>query len=173
VLSMLKIAYSLLLMGSMLVPLIGMAQPVKAQESSNADGEVQVVPVTGYLGVCELNTLSGLSIIDDETGEVRMLADYCPTETATRLSLSEEGENFWQAFLSVASPRAIDFAARTNRQEVANYGATVCVVLDEGSSLQEVRRLQIEGGLPPSFDAAVNVAAINTYCPQYRAEIGR
>jgi hypothetical protein len=171
VLSMLKIAYSLVLMGSMLLPLARLAQPAIAQDSD--DDEVQVVPVTGFIGVCELNTLSGLTFIDEETGEVRILADYCPTETATRLSLTEEGEEFWQAFLSVASPNAIEFASKANRQEVANYGATVCVVMDEGASLQEVRQLQLEGGLPASFDAAVNVAAINTYCPEYRAEIGR
>lgn len=170
-LSMLKIAYSLVLMGSMLFPLAGLTQPAIAQDSD--DDEVQVVPVTGFIGVCELNTLSGLTFIDEETGEVRILADYCPTETATRLSLSEEGEEFWRAFLSVASPNAIEFASKANRQEVANYGATVCVVMDEGSSLQEVRQLQLEGGLPASFDAAVNVAAINTYCPEYRGEIGR
>jgi len=170
---MLKIAYSLLLIGSMLVPFVGMAQPARSQAAADSDEEVQVVPVTGYLGVCELNTLSGLSVIDNETGEIRILADYCPTETATRLSLSEEGERFWRAFLDVASPRALEFASRANRQEVANYGATVCVVLNEGSTMQEVRQLQTQGGLPPSFDAAVNVAAINTYCPQYRAEIGR
>lgn len=171
-LSMLKIAYSLVLMGSMLLPLAGLAQPAIAQDSDD-DEETQVVPVTGFLGVCELNTLSGLTFIDEETGEVRVLADYCPTETATRLSLTEEGEEFWQAFLSVASPNAIEFASKANRQEVANYGATVCVVMDEGASLQEVRQLQLEGGLPASFDAAVNVAAINTYCPEYRGEIGR
>jgi Protein of unknown function (DUF732) len=56
---------------------------------------------------------------------------------------------------------------------VISYGETICPLLNEGKTMQQVRQIQVEGGLPASFDAAVNVAAINTYCPQHSPQIGR
>jgi hypothetical protein len=101
------------------------------------------------------------------------LEDHCAVTESTIVPIAVENGDFWQAFLAVATPEAVEFARSAGRDDVVAYGATICPTLRDGGTMKDVRTLQLRGGLPAAFDAAVNVAAINTYCPEYQSQIGR
>jgi hypothetical protein len=150
--------------------LVGLAQAGQAQQVA-PPRQPTANPLTP--GICgEVYELSGRSVVLP-TGQLVRLEDYCVTRRAIATSTTGEGEEFWQAFLKSASPEAISFAQSAGRDPVVAYGATICPTLQNGATMQDLRKMQIDGGLPASFDAAVNVAAINTYCPQYQSSIGR
>lgn len=157
----------------LLLILAGFAPSAHAQ-----DAELPLRPEP--TGLCVLNELGGLWV-NDEDGQLVQLEDLCQrfqprqyvNDDVAVARLTELEEEFWRSFLNVASREAIAFANQVNYQDVVDYGKTVCASLESGDTMNDVRKVQVEGGLPPAFDAAVNVAAINTYCPEFQFEIGR
>ncbi|WP_416666437.1 hypothetical protein [Egbenema bharatensis] len=127
-------------------------------------------------GVCGLNNRSGYLIVD-EAGNLVDLVDYCrrhQNQLESRILPSTPGSSaFWQAFEASASPEAIVVADSLGAEEVVAYASTICPFLEQGGSLPELRQIQGDGHLPTSFEVAVTYAAINTYCPAFRSEIGR
>lgn len=130
-------------------------------------------PAPDPLGICAIGNISGRSIVD-ANGRLLNLTEFCSRQQVpVVVTLEPQDEAFWQTFLSVASPDAVQFSRSIDRQQVIAYAAAVCPILRQGGSLQQVRQVQIQSRLPAAFDAAVNVAAIHTYCPEYQAQIGR
>ncbi|NET50579.1 MAG: hypothetical protein F6K09_18175 [Merismopedia sp. SIO2A8] len=135
-------------------------------------------------GLCYMSErdLSGRWITQGEDGVVPLVtvcqAAFTIQESQTQengdvIILSPEETTFWQAFTAAASPDAWEFAASLDADAVMVYGETICLSLEQGEPIAEIRAIQSEGNLPPSFDAAVNVAAIHAYCPQFTSVIGR
>ncbi len=172
-LAMLKTFRFVALLSSVVLSTVGMTFSAQAQNEAT-----EVPP--DFLGICGISNYSGRWIIDS-SGRLIDLSEVCARRLAAQEAqeavvvavTSTDGNLFWQAFLNVASPEAIAFARNTGQPAVVEYGTTICPLLQTGNSMQDVRAIQLQGGLPPAFDAAVNVAAINTYCPQYQAQIGR
>lgn len=158
------------------VSLAVVAGSATATYADEEDFEVQLRP--DPTGLCVLPELGGMWV-NDSTGQIVQLEDLCEALLPERFigvsttELSELEIAFWEAFLEVASREAITFANQVDHQDVVDYGKSVCLSLEQGDTMTDVRKVQIEGGLPPAFDAAVNVAAINTYCPGYQYQIGR
>jgi Protein of unknown function (DUF732) len=154
----------------------GFVQSAQAQQFGETPMlEIPVVvdstaPTPGICG--QIYNLSGRSTILPG-GEFLRMVDYCAAVRTSITTVSPEGEEFWQAFLMVASPEALRYAEAAGRDDVVAYGSSICPVLESGTSMTELRQLQEEGGLPVAFDSAVNVAAVNTYCSQYRSSLGR
>jgi hypothetical protein len=132
-------------------------------------------------GICGLNSRSGYLVVD-ESGNLVDLVEYCRQRSAnveqlqqTQSYSSTEPQSiaFWQAFEAGASPEAIVFANSLGSDAVFAYGSAICPFLEQGGSLRELRQVQGDGNLPTSFEVAVTVAAIDTYCPKFRSEIGR
>lgn len=121
------------------------------------------------LGVCPLYNLSGYSTID-VSGNLINLTEYCQGLSNTTEIRSN---HFWESFIEVADDEAIAYANTYGRTEVTAYGNTICPFLKKGGTLEELRQVQSDQPLPPTFDVAVTLAAIQTYCPTYRAEIGQ
>lgn len=123
-----------------------------------------------------MGELSGRSIVDAQ-GQLVSLVDFCREQQFQQQVetpvLGAEAQAFWQNFLNVASIEAVAFSQTVNQQQVVDYAATVCPFLQNGGTLQQIRQIQLAGDLPVSFDAAVSVAAIYTYCPEFRSQIGR
>ncbi|MEB3231714.1 MAG: DUF732 domain-containing protein [Leptolyngbyaceae bacterium] len=117
--------------------------------------------------------------INDGTGAMVPLTRVCEDFQGVDEAVPEApdwsatDERFWAAFTAAANEETLSFAAALEPAAVGGYGQAVCASLREGESMNNIRRLQAEGGLPAGFDAAVNVAAIHIYCPDYAAEIGR
>ncbi len=158
---------------------LGGATVVSAQEQDeeqNLNLEIQVR--ADPTGLCAIPELGGMWV-NDNTGQIVRLEELCQALLPERFisvsmaELSAQEVEFWEAFLNVASPEAITFANQVSHQDVVDYGKSVCISLGRGDTMADVRKVQIEGGLPAAFDAAVNVAAINTYCPGYQYQIGR
>ncbi|MBD2462898.1 DUF732 domain-containing protein [Oscillatoria sp. FACHB-1407] len=169
---MLKTARSIAMLSPLLFLTAPFSQAAQAQEPPQSI-PVVVDPTVVTPGICgQIHGLSGRSVILP-SGEFVRLVDYCTTVGTSITAVSFEGEEFWQAFLIAASPEALRYAESVGRDEVVSYGATICPVLNSGTSMQELREVQAEGDLPVAFDAAVNVAAVNTYCPQYQSQLGR
>lgn len=126
-------------------------------------------------GICSVGELGGRSIV--QAGQLVTLNEYCqqPVQIAEQQAPPPDPTQnaFWQAFLTVASPAAIEYSESLDRQQLLAYSTTICPFLSSGGSLQQIRSVQVQSGLPAAFDAAVNVAAIHTYCPQYVNQIGR
>jgi hypothetical protein len=120
-------------------------------------------------GVCGLNNRSGYLIVD-EAGNLVDLVDYCRRHQDQS---DPRSSSFWQTFEASASPEAIVVATSLGSEGVMAYAATICPFLEQGGSLSELRQIQGDGHLPTSFEAAVTFAAIDTYCPTFRSEIGR
>lgn len=168
---LLKFTRPLVLLTAMLT-LIGLAAPVQADDDEEPE---QLRLIQDFLGVCGYYDLSG-RWITGEDGEIIELEELCLARRASisaAIATNTLSDPFWDAFQDVASPTALAFAEDLERQDVLEYGATVCPLLESGNTMQDVRAIQVRGGLPASFDAAINVAAINVYCPEYRDYIGR
>ncbi|MBE9179905.1 DUF732 domain-containing protein [Oculatella sp. LEGE 06141] len=132
----------------------------------------QYVPGRTTLGICESEVLSGRSVVDS-AGNVVRLVDYCREQRTASLAVGIEGDRFWQNYVTVASPTALDFTRTIDPQLLIDYGTSVCPFLAGGGSMQEIRLLQRDGALPSSVEVAVTVAAIHTYCPEFASRIGR
>lgn len=113
------------------------------------------------LGICPLYNLSGYSTIDLQGNLVNLTA-YCQGVSNT----SEIRNNdFWRNFVEVADNEAIAYAETYGRTEVNAYGNTICSFLQNGGTLAELRQVQSDQSFPPTFEIAVTMAAIETYCP--------
>lgn len=123
----------------------------------------------GTLGICRMAPLTGRVAIDN-SGNLLVLSDYCRSQHD---QLDTQAEQFWQSFIENAGSEAITFAHTLDRQSVVAYGTTICPFLENGGTLPELRQLQSDTRLPSAFETAVTLAAIHTYCPTYRSEIGR
>jgi hypothetical protein len=121
------------------------------------------------LGVCSLYNLSGYTTIDTH-GNLISLTEYCQGLSNTSELRSNQ---FWNYFVDIADEDAINYANTYGRKELTAYGNTICPFLKNGGTLEELRQVQGDIQLPPTFDAAVTIAAIQTYCPTYQAELGR
>ncbi|NJO42883.1 MAG: DUF732 domain-containing protein [Cyanobacteria bacterium CRU_2_1] len=120
-------------------------------------------------GICGLYTRSGFLIID-ESNQVITLTDYCRGQ---RERDDIETSQFWQNFEAAATSETIAFAKSQGEADVVAYGITICPFLERGGTMGELREMQADGDLPSAFEIAVTLAAIHTYCPAYRSEIGR
>ena len=113
--------------------------------------------------------------VNDGTGQLVPLTTLCEVAIQHQEIMTTASAEipFWQAFVTAASPEALEFANEAGVDDVVAYGQTICPSLHELGSMDELRIFQAQGGLPASFDAAVNVAAIHTYCPEKTRSIGR
>ncbi|MGF1498219.1 MAG: DUF732 domain-containing protein [Elainellaceae cyanobacterium] len=139
---------------------------------------------TDPTGLCLLGDLSG-RWVEGASGRMMPLHEVCgrlPNGEGDAAAASEDPaadaadpakSMFWRAFLNAAGEEAIAFAEAIPVEDIVAYGTTICPMLEDGHTLQEVRTVQATSDLPASFDAAVNVAAIHTFCPQYATQIGR
>lgn len=149
--------------------------PLLTVAPAHADDDEDAPPVD--LGICGIHYYSGLSIVDSR-GRTVSVEEYCETlslspQAIVNFPTEENDLAFWQAFLVAASPTAMEFANAAGSAKVIEYGRTICPFLRSGNSMDDLRQKQAEGQTPPSFEAAVAVAAVNTYCTEYRPEIGR
>jgi Protein of unknown function (DUF732) len=153
-----KIPHSITLMGITLLSTAIFPPLLAAQEFSH-----------DRLGVCPLYNLSGYTTIDTQ-GNLISLTEYCQG-----LSNAPELRNdqFWNRFVDVADDDAIAYANTYGQKQVTAYGNTICPFLKNGGTLEELRQVQGDRQFPPTFDVAVTVAAIQTYCPTYQADLGR
>jgi hypothetical protein len=156
-------------------------------------GLTQAPPAPDDRGLCQLNNIGGRAIIDPQ-GQLIGLTDFCrqqpttqPTESQSASNASNasgddqsqsgdkehQDEEFWRSFNQVASPDAVQFSDTLDRQQILAYSTTICPYLNNGGTLQQIRQIQATGKLPTSFDVAVTIAAIHTYCPEYTVQIGR
>ncbi|NEQ26263.1 MAG: hypothetical protein F6K28_45940 [Microcoleus sp. SIO2G3] len=142
--------------------------------SSPADAQDVLTP--DPYGICSVGELGGRSIVNS-AGQLVRLNEYCQQQvqiTEQQIPPPDPNENaFWQAFRAVASPAALEFSESIDRQQLIAYSTTICPFLASGGTMQQVRAVQVQSRLPAAFDAAVNVAAIHTYCPQFTNQIGR
>jgi len=134
-------------------------------------------PEEPNLGICGMYYLSGRAAID-ASGQLILLEEYCQTYRAHVLAASAPARDatdlvFWQNFAAVATPEAMQYAQTQNLEAVLEYGATICPLITETGSLATVRRSQSDGNLPRSFEVAVTIASIYTYCPNYQSLLGR
>lgn len=164
-----RIVGAIALISALVLPFSAVA-PAYADDD---DGETPPID----LGICGVYYYSGLSIVDSQ-GRTVSVEEYCQTlslspEAIVNISTEEPDIAFWQAFLVAASPTAIEFANAAGQLKVVEYGRTICPFLRSGNSIDDLRQKQAQSSTPPSFEAAVTVAAINTYCTEYRSEIGR
>ncbi|HEY9700260.1 MAG TPA: hypothetical protein V6D10_23600 [Trichocoleus sp.] len=123
----------------------------------------------GTLGICHLAPLAGRVAVDS-SGNLLVLSDYCRSQHD---QLDAQAEQFWQRFVANANAETMTFARTLDRQSVVTYSTTICPFLENGGTLSELRQLQADNHLPVAFEVAITLAAIHTYCPAYRSEIGR
>ena len=154
----------------------GMAGAIAQESSPISPNPTHSV---GYVsGLCHLDesSISG-RWVNNGTGTLVPLATVCdaqsPGQTSLEANVSMEEATFWRAFVTAASPEALRIATEMEAGAIAAYGQTICTVLQRGTSMDDVRLTQMDGDFPAAFDAAVNVAAIHTYCPEQATEIGR
>ena len=149
-----------------LIVSVAVSPPTLAQSS----------PINYPPGLCYQGQrdISG-SWVNDGTGELVPLTALCEVaiQHQETINIPPIETSFWQAFITAASPEALEFANASEVEDVIAYGQTICPSLHELGTMHELRMTQAEGGLPASFDAAVNVAAIHTYCPEKARSIGR
>jgi hypothetical protein len=159
------------LLTGLFLPLFTIVPLVKAQET-----ETQVAA-----GICGLYNHSGYLVVD-ETGNLVDMVEYCQQQQIHQRSQVESQQSavestaassFWRTFETTANAEARQMAATLGREEIMDYGTTICPFLQQGGTLHELRRIQTDGNLPSNFETAVTVAAIHTYCPAYRSELGR
>lgn len=121
----------------------------------------------GTPGICRFYNLSGyLALAAD--GQLVPLEPYC--EQQYNWAWYEESK-FWRRFRDAATGETLAFAQTLNRHEIESYALTICPFLDDGGTLPELRQIQSDNDLPPEFEQAVTVAAVRTYCRQYRKQL--
>ncbi len=153
----------------LLAGLMNLLLCVAARSQSNS-----IVP--DPYGLCSVREIGGRAIVNAQ-GQLITLNEYCQQQVQAieqqTPSPDLNHQAFWQAFLQVASPQAIEFSETIDRQQLLAYSTTICPFLSSGGTMQQIRAVQVQSRLPAAFDAAVNVAAVHTYCPQFSAQIGR
>jgi hypothetical protein len=121
----------------------------------------------GTPGVCRLYHLSGYMAMNQQ-GQVVPLSQYCEQQ---RNWAWYESDDFWQEFREVASAETITFAQTLDQERVEAYAQSICPFLEDGGTLQELAQMQTDAQLPADFEQAVTIAAIKTYCRQFRQQI--
>lgn len=121
----------------------------------------------GTPGVCRFYNLSGYAAVAAD-GQLVMLRPYCDQQR--NWVWYEEGR-FWSRFRDAATSETLAFAQTLNRHEVEVYALSICPFLEEGGTLQELTQLQADQRFPVEFEQAVTVAAVKTYCRQYRDQL--
>jgi Protein of unknown function (DUF732) len=129
-------------------------------------------------GICRLPFRAGRMVVTTN-GQLMNLPDYCAQSQSNfsqpvtePVDLSSESD-FWQAFVTAASPSALEFAESIGQDKVTEYGTSICAALRDGQSLDELRQTQADGRTSVAFEAAVTVASVNTNCPEFRSQLGR
>lgn len=121
----------------------------------------------GTPGICRFYNLSGyLAVAAD--GQLVPLEPYC--EQQHNWVWYEESK-FWQRFRDAASGETLSFAQTLDRHEIEAYALSICPFLEDGGTLAELQQIQADDRLPPAFEQAITVAAVRTYCRQYRSQI--
>jgi hypothetical protein len=121
----------------------------------------------GTAGVCQLHQLSGyLALAAD--GQMLPLTEYCQQQ---RNWVWYEASDFWKEFRQVASVETLTFTQTLNRERVEAYAGSICTCLDDGTTLQELQKIQADDQLPADFERAVTIAAVKAYCRQHRAAL--
>ncbi|MBD3882102.1 hypothetical protein IFO70_10060 [Phormidium tenue FACHB-886] len=139
-----------------------------ASKVQPAWADVSTTQALDPLRLCPLQNLSGYSAID-ATGSLINLKQYCQLQVRTQLSHAP----FWQAFAAAAAPRAIAYARTLDQEAILAYSDTICPFLENGGTINQLRQIQTSGTLPSEFEVAVTIAAIQTQCPTYQADLGR
>lgn len=157
----------------LLSPVFAYSLPAKAQTTDTESANIQTTNTQATAiqtdGICGLYNRSGYLVVD-ETGNLVDVVEYC---SHLRDQAEPRASAFWQTFESTATSDAIAVANTLNPDAVVEYGASICPFLEQGGSLRELRQIQGDGELPSDFEVAVTIAAIYTYCPTYRSELGR
>lgn len=83
------------------------------------------------------------------------------------LRWSGSNNEFWRIFAYTASDEAILTAAEIGEEGVIDLAHLSCTVIATDGSITPLFRYQAEVGLSADFWAALDVAAVETYCPQY------
>jgi hypothetical protein len=121
----------------------------------------------GTPGICRFYNLSGyLALAAD--GQLVPLKPYC--EQQRNWVWYEEGR-FWQRFRDAATSETLTFAQTLNRHEIESYALSICPFLEDGGTLSELRQIQTDNRLPSEFEQAITIAAVRTYCRQYRSQL--
>lgn len=147
------------------------SQPLTKNQQTSPASTINYPPGLCYQGQQDI---SG-SWVNDGTGTLVPLSTLCELaiQYQETIDMPPVETAFWQAFVTAASPEALDFASTASVEDVIAYGQTICPSLRDLGTMDELRVVQAQGGLPASFDAAINVAAIHTYCPEKARSIGR
>lgn len=138
------------------------------RSSSSEDARSEKPPEfqLGTTGVCRLYSLSGYLALDSQ-GEMVPLREYCQQR---RNWVWYEPDQFWQTFREVASAETISFTQTLDQDQVEAYAESICPFLEDGGTLQELAEIRSDAQLPIDFEQALAVAAIKTYCRQYRSQ---
>jgi hypothetical protein len=127
-------------------------------------------------GLCSIGEIGGRAIVNSQ-GRLITLNEYCQQQVQAIEQQTPppdfDQQEFWQAFLQIASPPAIAFSEMIDRQQLLAYSTTICPFLASGGAMQQIRAVQVQSQLLAAFAAAVNVAAVYTDCPQFSDQIGR
>ncbi len=142
-------------------------QPESATPDSAAANQADQPPPFDLTapGVCRLYNLSGYFALD-AAGAVLPLPLYCQEQQNWAWYLPGE---FWQEFRQVASAETLTYTQTLDRDKVEVYAQAICLFLESGATGEDLARIQADQQLPPDFEQAVTVAAIQTYCPDYRS----
>ncbi len=78
-------------------------------------------------------------------------------------------EQFWAIFSGIGAdyPRVLESARSVEPATIVSYARMICPTVQAHGSLQVVLRQQAASDVPASLLAAINVAAINAYCPEH------
>ncbi|NJL22333.1 MAG: hypothetical protein HC895_18400 [Leptolyngbyaceae cyanobacterium SM1_3_5] len=80
-------------------------------------------------GICSVGELGGRSIVN-QVGQLVTLNEYCQQQVQLieqQAPLSDPAQSaFWQAFLNIASPAAIEYSESIDRQQLLAYSTTIC-----------------------------------------------
>lgn len=121
----------------------------------------------GTPGICRFYNLSGYMALDAD-GQLVALKPHCQQQ---RNWAWYEESRFWRRFRDAATGETITFAQTLDRHQIEAYAQSICPFLEDGGTLPELRQIQTDDRLPTEFEHAITIAAIRTYCRQYRSQL--
>lgn len=121
----------------------------------------------GTPGVCRLYNLSGYLAMNAD-GQMVPLKQYCQQQ---RSWVWYETDELWERFRDIAAEETIAFTQTLNQDRAEAYAQSICPFLEEGGTLQELAEIQADQQFSAGFEQAITIAAVRTYCPQYRANL--
>ncbi|KGF74010.1 hypothetical protein DO97_00300 [Neosynechococcus sphagnicola sy1] len=78
-------------------------------------------------------------------------------------------DRFWETFSSaINDPQVLNTVQIVGRSGTISLGQEVCQTLAAGGTLPDPEQKSQESRYPAAYFAAINTAAVNTYCPQYK-----